>query len=461
MRYIMKKFTDKRIISGAVWLGLGALAAKTIGALYRIPLTNLLGSYGLGLYQMVFPVYTLLLDFSGAGVPAALSKLISSSSEIDRESVAYNYLKGSQRLLAVLGLIGTILMLTLSFPLSYLQGDKGAAVGYIFLAPSVFLVAVLSCYRGYFQGLMNMIPTALSQVVEQVIKLTFGLIFCNLFMPDIQRAVAGATLAITLSEIAAVLLLYIVYQNRKRKIPQTLNYNKTKFKGQIKNLIKVAIPVTLVGVMLPLSHVIDSFTVVNVLKAYREDATSLYGLMSGTACTVIHLPVAVCYGIATVAIPAVSSAKGYKDRTKKAVNTLLLTLAASIPAALLCYYAAPTIVKILFKSLSLAESQTAVNLIRTLSPTVVLLSLLQTSNAVLIGGGKLYVPVISLSVGLIVKTVLSIILLKNPQINIYGSAIGLIACYFTVCLINLIVISKERVEHADKRTVFRRRDCRE
>ena len=145
-----------------------------------------------------------------------------------------------------------------------------------------------------------------------------------------------------------------------------------------------------------------------------------------------------------------------RTQSKSAVKTLLLTLGASIPAALFCYYLAPFIVNLLFRSLSISEKQTAINLIKTLSPCVVLLSLLQTSNAVLIGGGKLYVPVISLSVGLMVKTLLSVLLLKNPQINIYGSAIGLIACYFTVCLINLIVISKERVRHADKKIVFRR-----
>ena len=113
----MNKSTDKKIIRGAVWLGLGALSAKTLGALYRIPLTNLLGSYGLGLYQMVFPIYTLLLDFSGAGVPSALSKLISSGSEEDRERRAYNYLIGSLRLLAVVGIIGALLMAVLSLPL--------------------------------------------------------------------------------------------------------------------------------------------------------------------------------------------------------------------------------------------------------------------------------------------------------------------------------------------------------
>ena len=457
----MKKSTDKKIIRGAVWLGLGALSAKTLGALYRIPLTNLLGSYGLGLYQMVFPIYTLLLDFSGAGVPSALSKLISSGSEEDRERRAYNYLIGSLRLLAVVGIIGTLLMAVLSLPLSRLQGDKNAWLSYMFLAPSVFLVAMLTCFRGYFQGLMNMFPTAFSQVIEQVIKLLVGVIVIGRFMPNIPRAVAGATLAITVSEVVALLSLYVIYKSRKRKLPLKLTFNKAEFKSQIRNLIKVAVPVTLVGIMLPLSHVIDSFTVVNVLKTYRDDATSLYGLMSGTACTIIHLPVAVCYGIATVAIPAVSSAKNKKDKRTSSIKTLVLTLIASIPAAVLCYVLAPLVVSLIFRNLPIMEKQTAVNLIRVLSPCVVLLSLLQTSNAVLIGGGRPYVPVLSLLSGLLVKTSVSILALKNPQINIYGSAIGLIACYFTVCLINLVVISKERVKDADKETVFRRRSCRQ
>ena len=236
---------------------------------------------------------------------------------------------------------------------------------------------------------------------------------------------------------------------------------KDRIRKEIKNLIKVTIPVTVVGIMMPLSHVLDSFTIVNILKTYRLDATNLYGLLSGAAATIIHLPVAVCYGIATVAIPAVSGAKNNQDKQKSANKTVLLTLAAAITFAILCYALAPFVVRLLFSSLSVEERLIASNLIKVCSPCIVLLSLMQTLNAVLIGGGRLYAPVVSTSIGLAVKVFVSIVTLKNPQINIYGGAIGIFACYFTVCLINLIVLSKERLKYASKKVVVKRQDCRE
>lgn len=448
----MELVGKKKIISGALTLGAGAMLAKVLGAIYRIPLTNLLGSYGLGLYQTVFPVYTVLLDFSGAGVPSAVSKIISSESGENIEKTAYDYLRCSLRLLFFLGVISTAIMAVFSPLISRLQGNDSATLAYVFLSPAIFFVSIISCFRGYFQGLMNMTPTAVSQVVEQVIKLVFGLIAVKLLMPNVTLAVAGATFAITLSEIAGALYLYIEYRRRKKIHGLRFNFDKSKFIPRAKKVIKTTVPITLIGIMLPLSHVADSFIIVNVLKTYRADATSLFGLLSGAANTVINLPVALCYGIATVAIPAVSSAKDKSDKKRNAVRTILLTIAVSLPLALSCFTFAPFIIRVLFRSLSLAERQTAVGLLRALSPSIVFLSLLQTENAVLIGKGKLYLPIISLSVGVAIKITLSLILLKNPLLNIYGGAIAVNACYFTVCLINLIItFTTKKVKDADKR----------
>ncbi len=442
-----------KIIGGAVVLGIGAFLAKLLGATYRVPLTNMLGGQGLGLYQMVFPVYSVLLDFSGGGVPSAMSKLISSEKEENRLEKAKEYLKASVKTLVIFGFIGTLLMSCLSLPLSVLQGDSRAFLGYIFLAPAVLLVSVLSCFRGYFQGLMNMSPTAISQVVEQFIKLVFGVILVKLFLPNLTLAVAGATLAITFSELIAFLYLYITY--RKKGYSLKINLEKNRQIVLVKRLIKIAFPVTLVCVMIPLSQVIDSFLILNILSGYRKDATALYGLLSGVVGTVIGLPVAVCHGIATVTVPAVSreSLEINKDRAGK--RTLGLTLLASIPCAVVTFVFAPLIIKLLFNGLASSEKSIAVTLLRLSSPCIVLLSFLQTGNAVLIGKGKVYAPVLSLGMGVVVKIVLNALLLNIPEINIYGGAIATIACYFTVCLVNLIMIFKFRVNNGNQRACRR------
>ena len=436
-----------KILFGAMSLGLGSVIAKLLGAVYRVPLTNLLGGTGLGLYQMVFPVYAVLLDFSGAGVPNALAKLISEGDEHDRYNRGYVYLWSAVKLFVIIGLIFSFLMFVFAKPISSAQGNQNAYLGYIFLSPAIVLVAILSCFRGYFQGLMKMTPTAISQIVEQFFKTAFGLALVYTLRKNLSWAVGGATLAITISEFFALMYLYVVYKRNKNKFEFKFEIGKSYFKENVKKILKITFPITLVGIMIPLSQVIDSFLVLNILGGYRTDATALYGLLSGVVATVIGLPVSVCYGIATVAVPTVSGAKTVVEKDKNGAKTLIYTLMVSLPLAVLCYIFAPFIIKLLFRGLSGVEKITAINLLRVCSPCIVFLAFLQTGNAVLIGKGKPYLSVFSLSIGVLVKEFLNFQLLKIPKLNIYGGAIALIACYFTVCLINLISTLSFKVKY--------------
>ena len=438
--------TNKKFFHGALFLGAGAFVSKVLGAIYRVPLTNLLGGYGLGLYQIVFPVYSLLLDFSGASVPSALSSLIAKCD--NNESCAKAYLKSALKLLLIVGLIGSLVMLVFSKAISLLQGNLDAQKAYLYLAPAVFLVAVISAFRGYFQGLMNMKPTAISQVIEQGVKVVFGIIFVRACLPDIPKAVAGATFAITLSEFCALIYLVLVYNKTKNTAP--FDYSKRIENNAVltKKIVKTAIPVTLVGMIIPFTHFIDSFLIVNLLNDYRQDATALYGILSGACLTVINLPVSLCYGVAMVAIPSVSSSKTQEERLTSAKKSINFTLLFSLPCAVFCLFFSPFIINLLFKGLSASEKLTAISLLRLLSPCVVLSAVVQTQNAVLIGQDKSYKPVLSLAVGAVFKILINLSLLKNPKINIYGSAIALIACYFVTGLINLIMIFGVRIKNA-------------
>ena len=437
------------IIGGATALGIGAFVSKLLGALYRIPLTNMLGSSGLGLYQMVFPVYCLLLDFSGAGVPNAMAKLIAETDKNEKQNKAFNYLKSSIILLFCFGIVGTLFMSLFSGTISRFQGNQDAKLAYLFLSPSVLLVCLISCYRGYFQGFMDMKPTAISQIIEQVIKLILGLILVGIFSFNLVLAVSGATLAISVSEVVALIYLIVVYKKRKVKVENSFIERKNHFGYHAKKIIKTTIPITLVGIILPISHVLDTFLTVNIIGRYRTDATALFGLFSGAVMTVINLPVSICYGLSAVSIPAVSSSKDEEEKDRKAKNVVLLTTVISFAFFVGCFIFAPIIINILFRSLSNEEKRLAVNLLRFTSPCILLLSLVQTLNSVLIAKGRTYIPLASLSVGVAVKILLCVVLFKRPEINIYGSAIALIACYFIVCLINLIVVFKFKVRNAN------------
>ena len=193
----MLKKENKKLFFSASILGIGAFIAKLLGAIYRVPLTAILKSEGIGIYQMVFPVYALLLDFSGAGVPNALSKLIAENKE-NKERYAKKYLVSSIKLFGIIGFICSFLMLVCSGIIAKAQGNKLASLSYVTLAPSVFFVCLISCYRGAFQGLGKMKPTAFSQVIEQVVKVILGIILAKIFSYELKKSVAGATFAVTI-----------------------------------------------------------------------------------------------------------------------------------------------------------------------------------------------------------------------------------------------------------------------
>lgn len=433
----------KSLTKNAFYLGIGTFIAKLLGAIYRVPLTNIIGGYGLGLYQMVFPVYCLLLDFSGAGLPSALSKIISSKNDSNKGEV---YLRTSIKLYSIIGLVLTLFMGVFSKQISVLQGDKNAFLSYLTLSPSILLVCLISSFRGYFQGQLNMKPTAVSQILEQIVKLILGLTLCKIFMPNVVLAVASATFSISISEVIALLFLYFIY---KRKNGNNLNIRKKGFDGA-KEIIKLSIPITLIGIVLPLSQVVDSFLIVNLLKKYTTSATSLYGIYSGVVLTIINLPVSICYGISTSLIPAVSGAKSIKDKEKSIKQGLILTLILSFLAFLFCFFFSKNILKILFRSLTEEQLIVSNKLLKICSSGILFLSLLQSINGILIGKGKTYSILTGMIFGAIVKVILNIILLNNPKINIFGAGVSLIACYFCSVLINLIIVIKKDKPNAVK-----------
>ena len=437
---MLKIKTDKTVFKGALILAVGTLFAKIIGALYRLPLANIIKSEGLGLYQMVFPVYTLLLEFSGAAAPSALSAIISGYTGSDKEVYAKRMLKNALCVFAALGLIATLTLTFFSNTISALQGDRNAAFGYILMSPSVFFVALISCYRGYFQGLADMTPTAISQIVEQIIKLCLGLIIVSALMPNVPLAVGGATLSISVSEAFTLLFMFICYKRTNR---ERIEWGKLYFFTDVKSLFAVVFPVMLVGIVLPISHIIDSVFIINTIKTFSARATSLFGLLSGAANTVINLPVALCYGIGAVAIPAVAAAKSQKEKSDKEKTALFLTLFLSFFCAVGCYLFAPFIVKTLFGGLSVEDAAVTVRLLKISAGNIVFISVMQTANAIHVGRKTPYKPLIGLVFGIAIKTAAFTFLL-TPALSIYGGAICLIACNFFACLVNLLSLIEIR-----------------
>ena len=430
-------------LKGAAWIAAGGLIAKIIGALYRIPLTNYIGGYGLGLYQMVYPVYCLLLTVSATGIPSSIAKL--TAEQIARKQSDRAVLKTAMKLFLIIGLVGTVTMAVIAPFLSKAQGSESVVGGYYALAPSVFLVSAISVFRGWFQGRNRMFPTALSEITEQAVKVGIGLVFAYIFRNEVEKAVVFLLLAVSVSELVALLLMIFIYRRTRKRDPKTKNEG-----GMVamKSVLRLSIPVTFNSILIPLSGLLDSIIAPRLLGAYATDAVTLYGLFSGGAVTIINLPVSVCYGIAAASIPRVATAFERKEEVRKRIffSLGITVLIGGVSAVGLYLFAEPA-AKIIFRSLAGEELQTLIGLVKAFAISAFTLSCAQTLSACLTAQGKPQYAALSMLIAVTVKTVLYVFLLRDPNLSVFGLAYATNICYLVAFLLDLLynlVISRKR-----------------
>lgn len=290
----MKK---KGFIFGAVIVALGGFLSKLIGAFYRIPLTNLLGGEGIGLYQLIFPVYCILLDFSSVGVPTALSKLIAERRARGEEEEGTHLLQASFRLLLLLGVTGSIALFCFSDLLANAQGNPARRAVLPRARPGRLLRLGDLLFQGVFSGKIAHVPDRVLAGDRAGRKAGRG---AAVRPPAPARSLAGrggAAAAVTVSECAAALYLGVLYLFSARG-ERKVAFDRARFPADVASVLSLSVPVALAGILLPLSQTADSFLIVNLMRAYTDRATALYGIYTGSVLSVVNLPVAICYGVA-------------------------------------------------------------------------------------------------------------------------------------------------------------------
>lgn len=435
---VHNRMKHKSFLKSAIIISIGGMAAKGIGALYRIPLTNLLGGYGMGLYQMAYPLFCVLLTFSSAGIPSAFARMIARERAEGRGHS--QTVRAALGVFFALGLCGALIMFLLAPAMSALQGNAELKNCYYALAPSVVLVAVIAVFRGYFQGKNDMNPTALSEIFEQVVKASAGMLFALRFREEPVRAVSYTLFAVTLSEAFALAYLLLRYRGEEKN-PVRAPVHATG--GEI---ARAAFPVMAAAALLPLSQMADSVMIVRLLSRYSARAVSLYGLYAGGAVSLVNLPASVCYGLAAAAVPAVSDAFARGDSEggrRKAFFALGITLLLSAPCAAGLFLFARPIVQILYSSLGQEDAETLVNLIRLSSVSAASLACVQTLSACLTGMGRAKQAALSMLAAVTVKFVLQWILLPRPSLSVGGAAIASNACYLIAFFLDLFYTVKE------------------
>lgn len=309
--------------NGAFILILSGIICKFFGGLFRLPLTNIIGMEGIGIFQMVMSIYSLALVFVAGGVTNALSKLISSARARGDHKIVGSYLRYGFIFSMGLGILFALLFLFFSKAIASLQGIEDGANCYLLIALILPLGAFVGVLRGLMQGYNNMTPTAVSQIIEQVAKFGFGLVFAYLLSGgSVARGVFGAFLGILTSEVLAS--IYLAYCGLKIK---NLDFNKM---GK-HEFFSASLPLSFGGVVVPMAHAIESLFIISLLtKAGLSKglATSLYGLQTGVVGAILNFPLIISVAVAVSLLPNISYlvAKGDKEGQKALIEKSFLAM---------------------------------------------------------------------------------------------------------------------------------------
>ena len=437
------------IIQASV-LAAASLIVRFIGFLYRLPLTELIGDRGNAIYSAGYYIYTFLLILSSAGLPAAISRLVSTRIAKGEYRNAHKIFRVSMIFAGAAGAIGMLVLFFFAEPIAKFVDSPNSVYCLQTLAPTLLIVGVMSVYRGYLQGMNIMTPTAVSQIFEQVFNAVFSVYLAwVLVKQSIPLGAAGGTAGTGIGALAGLIVVMIFYNRMKPEIRHNMRieekgiYLETTGEA-FKKLVVTAFPIIAGTAVFSMTNLIDMKMVMSGLMssgAFTEaEAEVLYGQLSGKYVTLTTFPVSISSAMATAAIPNIAMAVtvGNKKEVKRKINTALkLAMIISIPAAVGIGVLGDQILRMLFPSYPEGGVLLKVGAI-----SIAFLSFCQIVTGVLQGIGKIQVPVIGALLGAVVKIALNWILIRIPSINVVGAVISTDVCYLVASIFNVIMLMR-------------------
>ncbi|SET23762.1 putative polysaccharide biosynthesis protein [Anaerobranca gottschalkii] len=435
---------EKSFVKGAVILASAGIITKILGAVYRIPLYNLIGDVGMGYFQMVYPIYAALLAISTAGIPVAVSKMVAERMAVGNVKGAYQILKVALTLMLVTGLFFSLLLyFGAEYYANRILGTPLVVYSLKSVAPGIFLVVIMAAFRGFFQGNQTMIPTALSQVVEQIIRVITIFYLSWLLLPKgVEFAAAGATFGVvtgSLSGVAVLLIFFLFHRSKTKELSVNKEIVQISAGQTLKQMLLLALPITLGSLVLPLIQMADATILPRRLQTAgfsREEAAALIGHLTGAAMPLVNVPTLFTIAIAQSLVPSISEANALQNIKlikSRATLAIKLTLLIGLPSAVGLFVLANPISIMLYNDLAVAVPLVIVCF------AIIFLTLQQTTSALLQGLGKTVVPVVTLLMGVLLKVILNYFLSAIPVINIKGAAIGTVASYLVSSTLNLVI----------------------
>lgn len=436
----------ERFIKGAILLSFAGIIAKFVSVFYRIPLVYLAGDEGVGYYQTVFPVFSILISAGFIGIPNALSKLIAEKAALNNIKAAKQTFKNTMIISFTLGLIITIIMVfgaqSLIEFMGWNEGTKYVIWGF---AISPVFVSISGAIKGYFQGFQIMYPTALTQIVENFTKVIIGIFLVYLLLKkntSLSIAVGGAAIGTSVGFIVSALLMIYIYKTKKIDNKENNSNSKTAdFLEEFKQIFKLAIPVSIAAAVFSIMNVIDSFTMFNGLAKIGYDnkyATEIIGQM-GKSYSVINFPLTISVALSISIIPAISEAYAVLDYTElknKIKQGLKLALVLALPASAGLFVLAKPIMGMLYPT-----SPDGYIYLQAFSICLTFMIIGQTLAGILQGISKQNIPIIALMAAIITKLILNYILIPTSLKGL-GAAIASIIYYLVFLLINYIILKR-------------------
>lgn len=439
---------NSAFVKGAAILAVAGIASRVVGAVFRVVLAAILGDEGIGLYQYAYPIYSTLLVISTAGIPVALSKIMAEKIALHDYNEAFRVFRIAFILLALSGMaISLLLFCGADFISLVIIKDSKAVLPIMAISPAILFVTIMASFRGFFQGRQNMVPTALSQLLEQMVRVGFSIVLVILLLPvGLEYAAAGATSGAAAGGLAGLIFLFFLYWRKRALLQEQAlsqnGHNPESVKKIIGRILSLAIPVTIGGLVIPLLSLIDLAVVPRQLQAAgfdMETARALYGQLTGMAGSVVYFPNVIALALGMSLVPAISEAFALRNKIlieRRSAIAVKLTILFSLPSALGLFILAEPITVLLFNN---AQAGFA---LAYMSWSVIPLCLYVTTTGLLQGLGRPVIPAINMFYGGLVKTILAWFLTALPELNVGGAAIASMVGLSVAAALNLFYVSR-------------------
>lgn len=459
----MKKSDANNFIKHGSILAVASVISRIIGLIYRIPMNAIIGDAANGLYGYAFEVYSIALILSSYSMPLAVSKLLSAKFAKREYKNGYSIFKCAMIFSFISGLIMALAIFFAAPLIEKLSHYEGLTLPLRVLSPTIFVVALAGTLRGFFQSRKTMIPTALSQLVEQVanalVSVGAAAIFVSIATTPIGRisnGAAGGTLGTLFGAVISLLFLgfvFFAYMPRFKALFAGDHHVKVDSTGTIyKMLFATIIPVILSQTVYQLSGVIDGSIFGALYNG--EDTSTLYGIYGGKYRVLVNVPNAIASSMASSMIPTLVSLwtmKNYNSFRNRLAAAVKVNMIIAFPCAMGLAVLGTPIMRLLFPS---TDFSTAGIMLNWGAIAVIFYSLSTVTNAALQGMNKMNRPVINAAISLAIHVALVVILLKYTKLGVFALVIGNVTFPLVVCILNWIAVAKTADYSQEVKTTF-------